>query len=254
MRLLKGLLLKPTLSLLSWILRHRNGNSIIIGGPLGWSWYATLDTTHHGSLEGPANAHRHSDLANIGTDDHHAQLHPTEHQDGGAQEISIAGLSGEPAELTTHKGLPNVHHTKYTNAEAIAAAKTDAALLNPSGAIIMWHGLIVNIPAGWVICDGNNSTPNLLTRFVEGVATAATDPGATGGATSKSHTSHKHTMPTHTHGINTYSRLSGTTGSQRHINTTVTDAKDPGDTNSTTVSSHSDIRPLYYDVAFIMKT
>ena len=96
--ILKGLLLKPTLNLLTWILR-RNGNSIIIGGPLGWSWEATLDATHHGSLAGPANAHRHSDLANIGADDHHARLHPTEHQDGGVQEINIGGLSGEPADV-----------------------------------------------------------------------------------------------------------------------------------------------------------
>jgi len=103
MRLLRGLLLKPTLNLLSWILR-RNGNSIIIGGPLGWSWQSTLDTAHHGSLAGPANAHRHGDLANIGIDDHHARDHATRHQDGGADEINLAGLDGEPSTLTTHKG------------------------------------------------------------------------------------------------------------------------------------------------------
>lgn len=98
MRLLRGLLLKPTLNLLSWILRQRNGDSLIIGGPLGWSWQPTLDTTHHGALAGPANAHRHSDLANIGPDNHHARDHATRHQDGGADEIGVAGLSGELAD------------------------------------------------------------------------------------------------------------------------------------------------------------
>ena len=88
MRVLKGLLLKPALNLLTWILR-RNGNSIIIGGPLGWTWESTLDTTHHGALAGPADAHRHSDLASIGTDDHHTRDHATRHQDGEADEVNL---------------------------------------------------------------------------------------------------------------------------------------------------------------------
>ncbi|GAI91417.1 unnamed protein product [marine sediment metagenome] len=131
MKQLRGLLLKPTLSLLSWILR-RNGNSVIIGGPLGWSWESSIDAAHHGSLVGPADAHRHSDMANIGPDNHHSQLHPTEHQDGGLQEISIAGLSGEPAELTTHKGLPDVHHTKFTITEHDVVARHPLAVLDPA--------------------------------------------------------------------------------------------------------------------------
>ena len=88
MRLLRGVLLKPTLNLLTWILR-RNGNSLIIGGPLGWSWESTLDTTHHGSLTGPANAHRHSDLASIGIDDHHARDHAARHAVGGGDQVSL---------------------------------------------------------------------------------------------------------------------------------------------------------------------
>ena len=100
-RPLKGLLLKPTLNLLNWILK-RDGNSLIIGGPMGWSWQATLDTTHHGALAGPANAHRHSDLANIGTDDHHDRDHATRHQDGGADEISVADIDSQ---LIAYLGL-----------------------------------------------------------------------------------------------------------------------------------------------------
>ena len=140
----------------------------------------------------------------------------------------------------------------------------------PPGAIIMWHGTIANIPSGFVICDGNNGTPNLLARFVQGVATAATDPGATGGATSKSHASHTHTMPshyhtmpTHSHDIETWNRAAGTaTGTIRHILRGYTDtvdpgdtnSKDPGDTRSRTVTAHADIRPSFYDIAYLMKT
>jgi len=89
MRLFRGLLLKSTLNLLNWILKRNKGNSLIIGGPLGWNWQATLDTTHHGSLAGPANAHRHSDLANIGIDDHHARDHATRHAVGGGDQVSL---------------------------------------------------------------------------------------------------------------------------------------------------------------------
>ncbi len=69
-------------------------NSLIMGGPMGWSWYATLDATHHGSLAGPANAHRHSDLANIGIDDHHARDHATRHHSGGADALALGSIAG----------------------------------------------------------------------------------------------------------------------------------------------------------------
>ncbi|GAI94589.1 unnamed protein product [marine sediment metagenome] len=49
------------------------------------------------------------------TADNAPKAHKASHEDTGADEISIAGLAGEPAELTTHKGLPNVHHTNVAD-------------------------------------------------------------------------------------------------------------------------------------------
>jgi hypothetical protein len=43
--------------------------------------------------------------------DHAPKAHKTSHQKGGADEISIAGLAGEPAELTTHKANASAHHS-----------------------------------------------------------------------------------------------------------------------------------------------
>lgn len=89
-RLTRGLLLKPALNLINWILKRDGSNSLIIGGPMGWSWQATLDATHHGSLEGPTDAHRHGDLASIGTDDHHARDHALSHDPGGVDALGTA--------------------------------------------------------------------------------------------------------------------------------------------------------------------
>ena len=144
-----------------------------------------------------------------------------------------------------------------TIATGQVALAADVLALMPSGFIGIWHGTIGNIPPGFLICDGNNSTPNLLARFIEGVATAGTNPGATGGATSHLHTmpSHFHTMPSHTHEV---SRIQNAEqGSSRYeVSSTTTSSEDPGDTNSKDPgdTNVTDGRPLFYDVAFIMKS
>ena len=53
----------------------------------------------------------------------------------------------------------------------------------PSGVIMMWSGAADAIPSGFVLCNGQNSTPDLRNRFVVG-ATDTYSVGATGGATS----------------------------------------------------------------------
>ena len=51
-------------------------------------------------------------------------------------------------------------------------------VLNPlisPGIIIMWSGPINTIPEGWVLCDGNNGTPNLVNKLVRGAADLNSD-------------------------------------------------------------------------------
>jgi len=36
------------------------------------------------------------------------------------------------------------------------------------GLICLWSGAIVDIPAGWSLCDGGNGRPDLRNRFVIG--------------------------------------------------------------------------------------
>lgn len=38
----------------------------------------------------------------------------------------------------------------------------------PTKIVAIWSGAIVDIPAKWAICDGNNGTPDLRDRFIVG--------------------------------------------------------------------------------------
>lgn len=49
------------------------------------------------------------------------------------------------------------------------------------GQIIMWYGLVANIPNGWALCNGGNGTPDLRDKFIVGAGSTYAL-SATGGA------------------------------------------------------------------------
>jgi len=62
----------------------------------------------------------------------------------------------------------------------------------------MWSGAIVDIPDGWLLCDGNNGTPNLLNRCIIG-AGEEYNPGDTDGSATHKHDNnmaHRHSVST----------------------------------------------------------
>lgn len=72
--------------------------------------------------------------------------------------------------------------------------------LIPKGMIMMWFGDANKVPAGWVLCDGGNGTPDLTGRFVVGAARSGDDWNAyqkTGG--SRSVTLNLTQIPKHDH-------------------------------------------------------
>jgi microcystin-dependent protein len=71
----------------------------------------------------------------------------------------------------------------------------------PVGGIIMWSGSRNNIPAGWVLCDGTDGTPNLCDRFIVG-ASGQYAVGATGGTNEVTLTEAQ--MPSHQHDYKFY--------------------------------------------------
>lgn len=109
-----------------------------------------------------------------------------------------------------------------------------------SGMIMLWSGAIVDIPAGWILCDGTLGTPDLLDLFVRGAGNGLV-PGATGGAAT--HT-HDFTADSHFHDISA--------GTFIDAGTDIADVTDPVFATGTTDAASS--LPPYYSLAFIMKT
>ncbi len=108
------------------------------------------------------------------------------------------------------------------------------------GQIVLWYGSIATIPDGWVLCDGDNGTPDLRNRFMVGAGDSyAVDD--TGGSVNHNHNftgdGHYHFL-TGIHGP----AAPGDDGPQ------FTDAK-----NVTGTTDNEDGRPPYHALAYIMK-
>jgi hypothetical protein len=74
----------------------------------------------------------------------------------------------------------------------IGTIPTVAPASLPAGCILLWSGSIGSIPAGFVLCNGLNGTPDLRNRFVVGAgSTYAVD--ASGGSADAIVVSHSHT-------------------------------------------------------------
>jgi hypothetical protein len=74
----------------------------------------------------------------------------------------------------------------------IGTIPTVAPASLPAGCILLWSGSIGSIPAGFVLCNGLNGTPDLRNRFVVGAgSTYAVD--ASGGSADAIVVSHAHT-------------------------------------------------------------
>jgi len=110
----------------------------------------------------------------------------------------------------------------------------------PSGSIILWQGAIISIPVGWVICDGNNGTPDLRDKFLVGAGSTYAV-GASGGSVNHNHA---FTSNGHMHGLDAGTDIAG--GATRHF---ATDTK----TDSGTTDNGSSLPP-YHALAYIMKT
>lgn len=127
----------------------------------------------------------------------------------------------------------------------------------PVGVIAIWSGSEASIPSGWILCDGNNDTPDLRNMFVIGAGdTYAVDDTAT--ATTHTHVQVSQTLGETISGASVTAAAGyvyessgdlaiGTTGGATSIdiikNTTV----------ASTTGSGGNLPP-YYALCYIMKT
>jgi hypothetical protein len=156
----------------------------------------------------------------------------------------------------------------YDNLYGIIGVSPPAATPIPSGGILLWSGSIGSIPAGYVLCNGNNGTPDLRDRFVVGAgSTYAVD--ATGGSADATLPTHTHTNtvtdPGHTHTYDDVGRTAFAFGSTAgpDFNSTTATTSTTTNTQTTGISVTIDNAgtsgtnanlPPYYALCYIMKT
>ena len=152
----------------------------------------------------------------------------------------------------------------------------------------MWSGASSAIPTGWLLCNGENNTPDLRNRFIVG-AGSSYSVGNTGGSDSVTLTTEQ--MPSHSHGntfeidisnlkcasagkhshkvTGAYDWVNVTTGAgveppreSREMNTSEAgahthkitgDASITGSISNTGGGQSHENRPPYYALCFIMK-
>ena len=162
----------------------------------------------------------------------------------------------------------------YDNLYGIVDAQPPSATPIPSGGILLWSGSIGSIPAGYVLCNGNNGTPDLRDRFIVGAgSTYAVN--ATGGSADAIVVSHTHTAtsvvtdPGHKHTFAETGLDGQGSGSGKSI-VGYNDPEGPADVNhmnnattgitvATTVANAGNSGananlPPYYALCYIMKT
>lgn len=122
-------------------------------------------------------------------------------QVGGVDAVSVSGT-----QTLTNKTLTN---------PVINGTITGTGNFILTGMIVMWSGTIANIPTGWALCDGTNSTPDLRDKFIIGA-------NADDGGTAKTNVETTFTqsggdkdaaLVTHTHSLS--GNISG--GSHHHL-------------------------------------
>jgi len=156
----------------------------------------------------------------------------------GVASVMVGAVNPLPASLfanypKTYLGVSIENDTEMLPRMQIASVGYSFAAGNgvPTRGIIMWSGAVDQIPEGWVLCDGNNGTPDLRDKFVLGAGGSLP---VTGGTLTHQHgivsndLNHYHGVYGHTH------NYSGTTSG-----TVATRKIDDGDDHNVTNDEHT---------------
>lgn len=180
-----------------------------------------------------------------------------------AGSLSVTGTSALAGVVTAPTASNGTSNTQVATTAFVANSLTTVI---PSGVILLWSGAVGAIPTGWLLCDGNNGTPDLRDRFVVG-AGSTYSPNATGGSANAIVVSHTHTAssvvtdPGHNHTYIAPTGFDDAGFSGSVVDTTtpaVTGTSVTGISVATTVASTGSSGtnanlPPYYALAYIMK-
>ena len=212
---------------------------------------------------------------------------------GSHTHVHVSGQSTDTDHNHNPIGQGGIHtHTVQTTSSLpqyrdVAYIYCNGASIVPVDGVLIWTGLLANIPAGWELCDGGNGRPDYRERFIRGAANGV-DPGGVGGSDTHthvddiggSHNNHTQTSSgghshanTNTLGSHNHSYASRTAsavgpvatgifitaagGSHSHI--VVSSGTHSNHTVGAVSAQHThqpwssdDGRPAYYEVAFII--
>ena len=136
----------------------------------------------------------------------------------------------------------------------------------PTGCIVMWSGAIADIPTGYVLCNGANSTPDLRDRFIIGAHSDDSGTAKTNVTTALTQTGGDKDAVNVEHSHDTYGSESGYRHAVRHggdaaidwisqyANSNDATYKTDSRTDTAGVSGTDKNLPPYYALAYIMKT
>ena len=262
--------------------------------PLGWSacdgsggtpdlrnkFLKCVDAAENPGATGGSTTHTHTPNSHTHTQDTHSHTGSTDGSNSGSDIYPAGTFTGLCPTAHTHTisttSVVATNQNSNVTLDTINGEPTFKKLLilkntsianRPKYAIVEWIGTIANIPLGYVLCDGNNGTPNLLDYFVKG-ALDSSELSNTGGSSTHNHTasSHNHTQDTHNHttyfAVYNGAEVAGTGSPTRsvakshdHPEATCSSTVATNQATTITVSNCSSQAnyPPYYKVAYIMQ-
>ena len=260
--------------------------------PLGWSacdgssgtpdlrnkFLKCVDSAENPGATGGSATHTHSTTAHNHTQNSHGHTATT----GGSNSCTSYNSAVSGALACSHSHTITVGEIAATNQTAaptmdtingeptfkkLLILKNTGVANRPKYAIVLWTGTIANIPLGYVLCDGTNSTPDLRDYFIKG-ALDSSEIASTGGSSVHGHTanSHNHTQDAHNHSgtIPNYTTLNasydggdggGIDSAHQHPNFDLTSVTATNQATTITISNCSSQAnyPPFYKVAYIMQ-
>lgn len=186
--------------------------------------------------------------------------------DGEFEAIETAVNSKADLLSPAFTGAPTAPTAPVNSSSTQVATTAFVRSVVPAGIVSMWSGSVANIPSGWLLCDGSNSTPDLRNRFVIG-AGSTYGVGASGGSKDAVVVDHTHTTtvtdPGHSHNVTSLdpepgggvSSWQGGSDALSATNSTTTSATGitVGIANAGVSGTDANLPP-YYALCYIMKT